>query len=207
MQREIKQTLQEARKAYRFLYNYQKRILDLVSYIGQKYNFKFKGGYPHFSNMQRKSTSVELDLWAWDWLNMYYYEFLFEAKEEQEDIIHFSIFIVNDTGYFDLKDKSHNDRIDTDKFKSVELSESKIILVSAKNVWDCNEWGYNWNDSQFISRSEGKEDLGNEKIMLFKSYNLERFQNEISAMKCIDNFSDYCKENSIFLDVYKGINQ
>lgn len=195
MPQNIKDTLQEARKAYRFLYDYQKRILDLVSYIGGKYGFRYRGGYSKFSNSSPRDGKGNLGNWAWDWLNLYFYEFNFEPKTTSKDTIYFAIFILNDTGYFDAKNEKEANKLDTSSFKSVEEAESKLIFVAGKNMW--SGWGVNWDEPEFLSQGYGDKKENENKLMVFKHYSLENFENEEKAMSCIKDFEQYCTKNNI----------
>ncbi len=103
-----KELLIEVRKSYRLLYQYQKRILDLVDYIGKKYGLNYNGGYPKFSGVTPRNGSGNLNLWAWDWLNMYYYEFHFSHKKSGNDTLFFSVFLLNDNGFFKNNNEKKN---------------------------------------------------------------------------------------------------
>ena len=65
----LNQSLIEVRKAYRILFDYQSRILDLISYIAGKTQFNYNGGYSKFSNSGPRDGKGKLNFWAWDWLN------------------------------------------------------------------------------------------------------------------------------------------
>ncbi len=196
---EIKQTLIDVRKAYRFLYNYQRTLMDLVDYIGRKYNFKYEGGYSKFSNVTPRTGKGHLTNWAWDWLNMYYYEFHFRTNKINNDDIHFSIFSVNDTGFYEVE---NNDKTNTNSFKSIEESKSKLFFVIGKNLW--KGWGNDWDEPEFILQDKGKKEDA-DGIMIFQSFNIEDFENEDKAMKCIIEFSKYCQENNIPIKIDNGI--
>lgn len=202
MPQEIKRTLLEARKAYRFLYDYQKRILDLVSFIGGKYGFRYKGGYSKFSNSSPKDGKGLLTNWAWDWLNLYYYEFNFEPMQIGTDKIHFSVFVLNDTGYFDARNEKEANKINTSSFRSVEESESKLIFVVGKNMW--NGWGMNWDEPAFLSQTSGDKLAGEDK-MVFKHYSLEEFENEEKAMACIRDFEKFCTGQGVNFKVKENL--
>lgn len=195
MPQNIKNTLLEARKAYRFLYDYQKRVLDLVSYIGGKYGFRYRGGYSKFSNSAPKDGKGYLGNWAWDWLNLYFYEFNFESKVLNHNTIHFAIFILNDSGYFDARNEKGANKLNTSSFKSVEDSESKLIFVAGKNMW--SGWGNDWDEPEFLAELYGNKKENENNLMVFKHYPLEDFENEEKAMSCIKDFEQYCTRNNI----------
>lgn len=200
MQRKINTTLLEVRKAYRLLYNYQDRLLDLVSFIGGKYGFSYSGGYSKFSNVTPRDGKGTLTNWAWDWLNLYFYEFYFQQKANRKSgsTIYFSVFIVNDSGFFDARDGGDDrktSKIDTSTFKSVEESKSELIFVAGKNLWQ--GWEVNWDGPDFISQPYGEKQSADGGIMLFKHYSLEMFENEDGAMNCLRDFERYCTEKGI----------
>ncbi|WP_353140435.1 hypothetical protein [Pseudopedobacter sp.] len=200
--------LLEVRKAYRFLYNYQSRILDLIGFIGNKFGVNYKGGYPKFSDIVPRPGKGNLNNWAWDWLNMYFYEFHFgmhevvynKEGEQRIDKLTFAIFIVNDNGYFLSTDKN---KIQTDTFKPVEESESKLIFVVGKNMWE--NWGDNWHTPDFILEPAGKRVRDENECMLFKQYNLALFGSEEDAIKCLKDFESYCLQNDINMTVKSAI--
>ena len=200
MPQNIKKTLQEARSAYRFLYSYQKRILDLVSYIGGKYGFRYDAGYTKFSApAPRDGRKGDLTRWSWDWLTLYYHEFHFEGKTIGEDTIRFSIFVLNDTGFFDAREEAEEgkgvSKTNTNSFKSVEESRSELIFVAGKNEWE--GWGYDWDNPEFVSQVSGEKETENNGLMVFKHYSLESFENEQKAMAQIKDFQKLCTERNI----------
>lgn len=207
MQMEIKKTLLEARKAYRFLYEYQRRILDLVDFISKKYDYTYQGGYSKFSNVTPRDGKGNLKSWAWDWLNMYYYEFHFNTRKVGNDEIHFSIFVLNDTGFFKAKEKNEKtDKPYTYTFENVEFSESKLIFVVGKNQWIGKGFAKDdWGTSEFVLEETGIYQEDENQLMLFKSYSLEKFTDEESALRCIGDFQKYCSENKIQLDIREKV--
>ncbi len=195
----LKESLNEVRKAYRLIFDFQSRILDLVNFIGGRFDFDYNGGFPKFSALSPRNGSGNLKLWAWDWLNFYFYEFHFQQKLVDNDIIKFSIFIVCDSGYFDAKKSNTVSKINTNSFIDSEHSVSKLILVAGKNTWGLLGEN-NWNNVSFTTEDFGQKE--DEKgIMVFKSYNLELFENEIMANTALLDFQNYCAQYVIPLKV------
>lgn len=189
------QVLLEVRKAYRLLYQYQRRILDLMKYIGNAYQLSYEGGYTKFSAVSPRNGKGNLtNTWAWDWLSMYYYEFHFKEKKAKADIIYFSVFLVNDTGYFEANKLEAISQTTLSKYHPVDKSETKLIFVAGKNLWE--GWSYDWKDSLFVLEKEGykQNDKG---IMIFKSYSLEGFFEEVEAEVNLKDFQVYCQANNI----------
>lgn len=196
----IANTLIEVRKAYRFLYEYQKRILDLINFIGNHYKLNYRGGYPKHSNPAPNNGRGRLDNWAWDWLNMYYYEFNFKHREIDGNNFYFAIFLVNDTGFYKAnpsKDRAHIKKIDISTYAKIEDSETKLIFVAGKNKWGA--WGYLWDEDSFLLESQGEIVESENEYTFFKSYNLERFVNEESTMECINDFRKHAKNKGYLL--------
>ncbi len=100
-QNNIKDITLEAHKAYLFLFEYQSRILDLMNFIKSQYLLTYVGGYPMFSNSTPQQGTVSLDKWGWDWLNMYYYQFVFKYDGTEDRGKFLSVTSLNDTGYYD----------------------------------------------------------------------------------------------------------
>jgi hypothetical protein len=78
---DFENALIDVRKAYRLLYLYQRRVMDLVQFIGDSLTFRYAGGWSWFSDNTPKGGKGSLENWAWDWINMYFYEFNFSAKK------------------------------------------------------------------------------------------------------------------------------
>ncbi len=122
----------DVRKAYRLLYNYQRRVLDLVNFISSELGFEYQGGRPHFMNTSPNSNNGNLDQSAWDWLNMYFYEFIMHPLKVGKKIVNLSIFIESDSGPFNT-DKS----LETlDAFSGVEDSKTRLHFLFYDNIHD-----------------------------------------------------------------------
>lgn len=190
MQLNPNNTLLEVRKAYRLLFEYQTRVLDLIGFIGGSFNHDYNGGYPKFSNGSPSNGKGKLSNWAWDWLSMYFYEFNFGKKGK----ITFAVFLVNDTGFFQNRKEHKIFKTKVSGFDSVENSKTKLIFVVGKNTWD--GWGVNWDDDNFILDKEGQK-IAEDKIMLFKSYLLDDFFDEDNAVSNLKDFENYCKSYGV----------
>jgi hypothetical protein len=74
------------RSSFRLLYFFNRKVLDLMKYIGRKFNLRYIGGWSKFSDSYPKDGKGSLENWAWDWLNLYLYEFHFD-KGAKENIL------------------------------------------------------------------------------------------------------------------------
>ncbi|UBZ07254.1 hypothetical protein LDL76_00745 [Salegentibacter mishustinae] len=184
----------EVRKAYRILFDYQSRILDLMDFIEKTYAIPFSGGFSKFSATVPKKG--KLNLWGWDWLPMYYYEFFFEKRTEDYHL-RFSAFLLNDSGFYDAeKDKKGPEKLNIESFNKAEFSTTKLILLAGKNCW-WEQWGKREEDLPGLGNS-GKAEQGE---LVYKSYDLERFGTEDEALETLKDFSTFCKKNNIPLEI------
>ena len=188
--------LTEVRKAYRLLFDYQTKLLALVKYIGGKYGYNYNGGYPKFSNNQPRQGSGSLDAWAWDWLNLYFHEFNFGSKKiDNNTKIYFSVFILNDDGYFQAcqKEQRNVGRVNPNKFEKPESSNSKLIFVVGLNCWTRKAYfaDINWCNQRFTIEEKGIHEDENGK-MFYKTYPLENFFEENNAIVQLSDFEIEC---------------
>ena len=187
--------LNEVRKAYRVLFDYQTRILHLMEFLEKSYDISFVEGNSHFSTAVSKKAK-RLDLWAWDWLPMYYYEFFFHKKVEEDDL-RFSAFLLNDSGFYDAElKKSDPDKLNIESFTRPEESSTKLILIAGINFW-WDDWDHNTEELSKLGES-GKAENGN---LVYKSYDLEKFGTEEEALQTLKDFSALCKKNNIPLEI------
>ncbi|AIY12558.1 hypothetical protein [Cellulophaga baltica] len=183
--------LLEVRKAYRLLFDYQSRILDLMKFIEQTYNIPFFKGYPKFSG--RGSNNLTNS--SWDWLNMYYYAFHYSSElKKPEPKIYLSVFLLNDSGFFQAKVKDKNiSKFNLSKYDKPENSKTKLIFAAGKDKWTWWE-KIKINGILFTLQEEGKSE---DNHMVWKSYDLELFFTENQALIQLQDFSKFCTENDI----------
>ncbi len=193
-QHELSAALVDVRKAYRLLYHYQKRVLDLVQFIGDNLGFAHRGGYPKFSSPSPGNGRGKLNLWAWDWLNMYLYEFYMGKSKINHKELALSIVIQSDTGYFDQESKTKS-RIDVEKFNNPENSKTRLIIVVGHNTWNPDIFS---NPNKFLTSNENSYVYEvDDKRICAKAYDLSLFVDEQSTLKQIDDFSSFCLRNGI----------
>lgn len=193
--------LVEIRKAYRLLFDYQTKLLALVKYIGGKYGYNYNGGYPKFSNNQPRQGSGNLDAWAWDWLNLYFHEFHFGSKKiDTTTKNYFSVFILNDDGYFQAcqKEQRNVGRVNPHKFEKPENSNTKLIFVVGLNIWTGKAYfaDINWCNQRLTLEEKGIHEEENGK-MFYKSYPLENFFEENDVLNQLADFEKECQSIGI----------
>jgi len=180
------------RKAYRLLYEYQSKILNLAKFIGDYYSYSYYGGWPLYSGACPKAGKGALDNWAWDWLNMYAYAFHFGSKQIQDENVFFEIRIYSDTGFYDSQVK---EPLKIETFTTEKVSKTKIVLIASNLEWNPNKLLENFN-SETDEYNIRSEDLN----ICAKSYNLEDFLNEETTIIALNNFSEYCNKNEIKIE-------
>lgn len=196
---EFEDVLVDVRKAYRLIYLYQRRILDLVKYIGDSLTYRYKGGWSWFSDNTPRDGKGSLDNWAWDWLNMYFYEFDFEEKEISQNKIHFSIVVQSDTGYFDSNPHGEN-ALNINEFISPEMSSTKVIFFIGKNCWHNNEEFRNdfEDDSEYFKKTLAEYVKQIDKgILLSKSFYLSDFINPEKTKESLKIWIAFCNKNGV----------
>jgi hypothetical protein len=198
---QLEEALCDVRKAFRLLYFYQRRVLDLVEFVGDTLEYNYRGGSPRFSSPSPRYGKGELNCWAWDWINMYYYEFHFGSKLIVNHNITFSIFIQSDTGYFDIE---NNNRLSVESFAPVENTKTKLIFVVGKDGWDISKL---YPEAKVFSseRTEFYDLLPNGAVMIGLSYNLSEFINEEFTRSKIEDFIEYCKAKNVIIDCQNQI--
>ena len=70
---EVEGLMLDVRKSYRFLYEYQRRVMDLISFIAGYWGFVYDKGEPLFCKPpSHKKINPSIN-WAWDFLLFYNY--------------------------------------------------------------------------------------------------------------------------------------
>ena len=119
---EFEETLIEVRRAYRLIYLYQRRVLDLVNFIGNNLSVTFHSGWSKFSDPIGVQTRVNLKRWSWDWLQLYFYEFHFGEVREG---IKFSLLLQSDSGFFE---GDTGNKLEISKFLNAEESRTRLYF-------------------------------------------------------------------------------
>lgn len=202
---EFNSALNDVRKAHRIIFEYQSRMLDLITFISSKLGFGVAIGEKLFSDpIKFKKGNAELkifeDMWAWDFIYSYCFRYYFNYLElETGDFVALSIIQYSDTGFYE--NISENSQLDLKTFANTEDSTSKLLFILELKPKRIKE--YFWNDKEisenkkYASGSFDKEIINNPKgnILLLYSFKLDRFINEKSTMEALEEFNTYCIEN------------
>ena len=202
---ELKDILVDVRKSYRLLFKYQRRVLDLVKYIGNYYGFTYFGGYSWFSKLTPRKGKGYLENWSWDWLNMYLYDFHFQDKIRENEIIKFSILIQSDSGYYDSisEEKNEISKTDLEGFIDPREATTRLIIITSKNGWNLGEL-FHKNEGEFnelqLSKYQNRWRLKNDENDIFaKAYDLSFFLNQEETIRILDEYFQLCVKEDILI--------
>ena len=199
---EVQQGLSNVRRSYRILYDYQRRVLDLARFIGERLSLTYAGGWPKFSDVSPRPGNKKdgFDRWAWDWLNFYFYDFHFTTSNSTSPVYACSVYIVCDTGYWDSQSPAISE-LDLETYESVENSRTKLLLMAA--IVEA------WEPDQFLEDRAWLRGVLNsvtpvvEKtkagVILTQSFNLHDFMNAEMADQQLNIFLTHCKAHGINL--------
>lgn len=198
---ELSNVLIDVRKSYRLLYFYQRRILDTIKYISDLLSINPVGGYSIFSNnTPRDDSRPQFDKWAWDWLNLYMYEFYYGHRDIDRDRYYFAIQVQSDTGCYDTN------VIETDviSFSEPEQAQTRILFLYGKNRWKGEgkigqeEFVDYHKVSALIAGAEQTYVEGDGNLVFaLKAAQLENFLDESSIKEQVDEFKSFLKTNKL----------
>ena len=207
----LSKALLDVRRAHRILYAYQRRMSDLAYFIKCKLDMPDFYGFKHFSNPihgRRKGHSrlkIWHDMWAWDYLYSYLFEYYLGEKEADDKQHNYKLSLIqySDTGYFD-KDGQRRCRIS--EFGSEDESGSKLLFFLEYKPKD-SKWV--WKDGSYMERIVLDKEFGRkEHTKTFRStatgvkqilcsFPLERFINMEATLEVLREFRSYCQEKGI----------
>lgn len=200
--------LQDVRRAHRILYAYQKRMSDLAYFIKRKLDMPKFRGFKHFSrpiSKNRGYLTIRHDMWAWDYLYSYLFEYYLGKKEAGDKLHDYKLSLIqySDTGYFD-QDGQRRCRIS--EFGSEDESGSKLLFFLEYKPKD-SKWV--WKDGPYMERIVLDKEFGRkEHTKTFRStatgvkqilcsFPLERLINMEATLEVLREFRSYCKEQGI----------
>lgn len=201
------------RRAHRLIYQYQRRMIDLIDFIRQKFDFppiyNGVGGCKHFSDPLYRSSKngyfkLSKNNWAWDFLCSYEFEYYLGEKftkeransSESSEQYAISLLQISDTGYFDSK---LDNRLDVDNFIPEENSTSKLLFyfeLKPKQkdwIWDVESIALSkhYCKSSF-THCHKTEECGN--IRILYAFPMSSFINEESTILALQEFSSYVEK-------------
>lgn len=223
MSKEIDNIFVDVRNAFRLLSRYQNRILQIVSYVREQTPYTDMWGSRnwYFDEIGKRRNSpdsgyaklsVYKDMWGWDFLYGYVFEYYFGRQRIDKKNAEMSIFQISDDGYFiSSQDKKH--MTDIASFTSSEHSHSYLIFnLSVFPTKECNLWlsdpsfpDDDWKDflTKFLSSSSKTKITQNkEEVTILKKYEMQRFTSQNAADEVIKDFGKIVKEH-IGIELFK----
>lgn len=193
---QLQEILPDVRAAYRLLYFYQERVLGTVQYVADSLGLRYDGGYSKFSDVTPRDGYGRLDNWAWDWLNMYRYEFNFKGWEIAGKQLDVSIFVQSDTGFYDRLDA---DQTRPDTFAKVEQSATRLQFLIGSNLWHsavAAEFALTQRSSctDYTILTDDATPGG---LLIVKAFPLEEFADERAIDQRLMELVTFCTANGI----------
>lgn len=209
MSKELDNTFVDIRNSFRLLARYQSRVLDIVNYIREQTPFIDMWGLRHFCNVisTRKNCPgdnyatlrIYSDMWAWDFMYNYIFEYYFGQVKIQRKVIDMSVIQVSDDGFYKSM-SSKPSQTDISTFLPAEEANSYLILTAGWKAWmrDEHEDDYDAFLHKFLSESKDSciyiDDKGYWAIT--KRYPMQRFSSQKEADKVLADFGKIVRDNT-----------
>ena len=207
MSKELDNAFTDVRNAFRLLARYQSRVLDIVNYIREHTPYTDMWGLRRYCNVisTRKNCpgdnyanlNVHCDMWSWDFMYNYLFEYYFGQVKIQRKTIDMSIIQVSDDGFY--KSLANNPSpTDISTFLPSDESNSYLVFTAGWNEWlrddveDDNEAFLN----KFLAQSKDVSIYKNDKghWSRTKRYPLQRFASQKDADQVISDFGKLVKD-------------
>ena len=218
MSKEIDNIFIDVRNAFRLLNTFQERVLQIVTYIREQTPFTdmwgSKNWYSDEVSKRRNSPdpeyaklAVSKDMWGWDFLYGYIFEYYFGNLTIDKKTVEMSVFQISDDGFF-ISGQEKKEMTNMASFEASEHSHSYYMFnISVSPNDNCDLWlsdpefpDDNWKDflTKFLSSSSDmiitRNDEGN--ITVLKKYEMQRFCSQSRADEVIRDFGRLLKENA-----------
>lgn len=193
---QLKVAFCEVRKAHRLIYEYQRRMRDLSTFIRNKLGFNAYEGYKRFSNALSNRDGNNADKSSWDWIYTYVFEYWLGYQKVGEDrILGLSVIQVSDTGCY--KEGKKNSDIST--FPKVEDSDSRLMFYLCVRPNEAPDM--NWNAEEIIAqqilkdkpecfRPKNRPEL----VKVTYSVPLSKFVDEEATTEILREFVNFCNK-------------
>lgn len=209
MSKELDNAFVDVRNAFRLLYRYQSRVLDIVGYIREHTLYTDMWGRRLFcatihtrNNCPDKdyaNLNVRREMWAWDFMYNYIFEYYFGQVKIQHKDIDMSVIQVSDDGFYKSM-SSKPSQTDISTFLPAEDANSYLVLTAGWNAWmrDEQENDYDSFLHKFLSGTNDSciyfDDKGYWAIT--KRYPMQRFSSQKEADKVLADFGKIVKDNT-----------
>lgn len=184
----MEDSLTTVRKAYRYIYEYQRKLIDSIQFLTSEYQIINAG--PKFSG-KPKFNSFKFIHWSWDYLPFYQPLFKFEIAKATDTSPYkeLAIYITSDTGHFINEREDSDDRTDLNRFAPCEKSESIVVLMICANDHDFDYQKRIVLNNTLIK--DGRENHFELNKVIAKKYSLNVFANENSIIALRNDFKTY----------------
>jgi hypothetical protein len=218
MSKELDNAFIDVRNAFRLLSRYQSRVLDIVSYIREHSAYTDMWGRCVFSDTIRTKQnspdpeyaklSVDKNMWSWDFMYNYVFEYYFGQTKIQRKDIDMSVIQVSDDGFY--KSTSQNpSETNISSFATSEESNSLLVFTVGHKCWLRDKETENYDDflAKFLASEQNECVFMDEKggFAITKKYKMQSFSSQLEADKVIADFGKLVKDNTE-LDIFKGKN-
>lgn len=209
MSKELDNAFTDVRNAFRLLARYQSRVLDIVNYIREQTPFTDMWGLRRYCNVisTRKNCPGEnyatlkiySDMWSWDFLYNYIFEYYFGQVKIQKKIIDMSVIQVSDDGFY--KSMSNNPSpTDISTFLPSDEANSYIVLTAGWKAWMRGDQEDDFDAflHKFIAGSKDTCIYINDKghWAITKRYPMQRFASQKEADKVLADFGKLVEGNT-----------
>ena len=209
MSKELDNAFIDVRNAFRLLYRYQSRVLDIVGYIREHTLYTDMWGRRLFCDTfhTRKDCpdkdyaklSVWSDMWAWDFMYDYMFEYYFGQVKIGRKTVEMSVIQVSDDGFYKSM-ATHPSPTDISTFLPADDSNSYLIFTAGWNAWlrDEPESDYDRFLHKFLAGSKDLCIYTNDKgyWAITKRYPMQRFSSQKEADKVLADFGRIVRDNT-----------
>lgn len=198
-QKSIESLLVDVRKSYRFIYEYQRRVMDLITFIGGYWDFVYEKGEPVFCRPPSHKKINPSVNWAWDFLLFYNYNFVYTSKDLGSwKNLKLMLNIVSDNGFYETD--SNASRLNINSFEASEVSKTElhIILKSTGVEWfdyQSKQYSAKNGDDTYVNKDEKSST-----IIIGQKFNLTQLTNEGDVLRSLNMFEELCFAHQIYLE-------
>lgn len=210
MNKELDNAFVDVRNAFRLLARYQSRVQGIVKYIREHTPYTDMWGKRRFCATihtrrgcpdpdYEANLNVHDDMWPWDYLYNYLFEYYFGQATINRKIIEMSVIVVSDDGFF-KSETPRKTQTNISTFLPAEDSDSYLVLTAGWNAWlrDAEEKEFNLFLHKFLAGTKDTSiyigDKGHWSIT--KKYPMQRFSSQKKTDKVIDDFGKIIKEQT-----------
>lgn len=216
---DIRQMMEDVRKAHRLVYQFQDRMIQLINRIANDYGLNHPVGRKRFSNpigSVRRGDDYPAanlrvhDKWAWDMLYTYEFEYYFGKVSRNGMNGCLTIFQVSDNGYYladghhlELGAKTHLYKRAVNDFWPADKSDSYLVFAFESFPEQGHRLFLKHPKNSIVRLYGGDDDVIIEKkgdnTLVSKRFHIEEFFSRESVGELLEEFSRLVFSNTQFL--------